>query len=434
MNHPHDLSPVAAYFDRLLDSSRDEQHAVGWRTSYSQDVAFLSLSRMEGLRDGVSVLDVGCGLGALHSFLQRRGVAVQYTGIDISPKMIEAAQKQHPGVRFEVRDILRNPPRERYDFVFCSGALSLRLPHQKEYVCDMIATMFGLCSQGLAFNMLSAYSYIEKPSLQAVATDVVYEWPEEVLRFCKTQSRHVSLAHDTDSGLFSVFVYRHNRGALGRYLEYVRPGKVYDATVRAAIDYHIDLQLWNELHSFLNGIEPCAAISYFRGLTYAAQDDAAGAEQAFREAIAADPSVPWPYIQLGYLFSRQGDVDRAVAAAERAVELAPAEEATHEARVKILTAYRRLPEARQALLAMPAGPLSTTLHSYVTDDTQAALASLDRAIEKTPAYLPAHVARADLLERMGRGQEALAEWELTQRMAPNDRSIASRREALSRRK
>ena len=147
---------------------------MGWRTSYSQDVAFLSLSRMEGLRDGASVLDVGCGLGALHSFLLRRGLAVHYTGIDISPKMIEAAQKRHPGVRFEVRDILRNPPRDRYDFVFCSGALSLRLPHQKEYVCDMIATMYGLCSGGLAFNMLSAYSYIEKPSLQAVATDVVW--------------------------------------------------------------------------------------------------------------------------------------------------------------------------------------------------------------------------------------------------------------------
>ena len=255
-----------------------------------------------------------------------------------------------------------------------------------------------------------------------------------VLRFCKTQSRHVNLAHDTDSGLFSVFVYRHNRGALGRYLDYVRPGKVYDATVRAAIDYHIDLQLWNELHSFLNGIRPCAAISLFsrahlrcpgrhgRGRAGLSRGHRSGPERALAIHSAG----------LSVLATRRCRSGRR--AAERAVELAPAKRrrTRRGSRSSPPTAdCRRLVRRSFPCRPVRCRPRCTAMSPTIRRPPWPAS---DRAIEKTPAYLPAHVARADLLERMGRVQEALAEWELTQRMAPNDRSIASRREALSRRK
>ena len=428
----HDIEHIATYYDSLVTDATDELSAVGWQTSYAQDLAFLALTQVEGLGDGARVLDVGCGLGDLHAFFARSGKRVDYTGIDVSSKMVQAARQRHPGVRFEVRDIMRNPPRDRYDFVFCSGALGLKVARQKEYEQDMIATMYGLCNVALAFNQLSSYAYIKRPKLQAIATDAAYAWPEETLTFCKTQSDHVALMHDVDSGVFSVFIYRQNRGALARFLAYAKPGNTYDRTVRAAIDYHIELGMWAELRTFLDGISPCPAVSFFLGQTCAALGDLSAAETAFRAAIAAEPEVVWPYIQLGYLFSRQGDAERAVASATRAIELAPEEEAAHEALIKILNAHRRLPAARAAAAAMPEGPLADTLRATVSDHADAALSALDHAIAAAPSYLPALVARADLLERKGDKPAALATWQAAQRLAPVDRSIANRREALER--
>jgi SAM-dependent methyltransferase len=57
------------------------------------------------LPEGASVLDAGCGSGAVDRWLADRGVRV--VGIDISPKQIELAERLVPEGRFDVRDMLR---------------------------------------------------------------------------------------------------------------------------------------------------------------------------------------------------------------------------------------------------------------------------------------------------------------------------------------
>jgi SAM-dependent methyltransferase len=428
----HDLRRTASIYDQLVTDATDDRAAVGWRTSFAQDVAFLTLTRVDGFEDGARILDVGCGLGGLFGFLEKAGRKVNYTGVDISEKMVAGARERHPGGRFEVRDILRSPPRDRYDFVFCSGALAMKIAHQQEYLHDMIATMYGLADVALAFNLLSAYAYVTRPKLQATAVDVVYEWPSRVLEFCKTQSEHVSLSHDADAGVFSVFVYRRNRGALKRYLQYAQPTTKYDREARAAIDYHIELELWDELLAFLRTLEPCAAVSFFLGQAHEALGNAVDAETSYRMAIADGPTVPYPYIRLGYMFSRLGDTERAIAAARQAIEVAPTEEDAHECLIKILYANRRVDEARAAALAMPEGPLANTLRGVVAETPQLALTALDLAIAAAPSYLPALIARADALEKLGKRDEAIAAWRAAQAVAPIDRSIADRMSALTR--
>jgi SAM-dependent methyltransferase len=428
----HDLRRTAAFYDQLVSEAHDDQAAVGWRTSYAQDVAFLTLARVDGLRDGARILDVGCGVGGLYKYFERAGVKVNYTGVDISDKMIAAARERHPGGRFEVRDILQSPPRDRFDFVFCSGALATRMDDHQEYVHEMIATMYGLCDGALAFNLPSAYAFVTRPKLQVEATEITYQWPSKILDFCKTQSEHVALSHDADSGVFSVFIYRRNRGALQRYMQYAQPGTKYDRTVRAAIDYHIELDLWDELAAFLHTLEPSPAVSFFLGQAYDGLGDAATAETHFRMAIADDPKVPWPYIRLGYLFSRLGEVQRAIEAASEAVRVAPEEEATHECLVKILYANRHLVEARAAAQVMAEGPLGNTMRAVVAENPELALSLLDRAISAAPSYLPALIARADALERLGRRDDALIAWRAAQSVAPIDRSIADRISTITR--
>ena len=49
---------------------------------------------------GGPIADVGCGPGRITAHL--RDLGVDAFGIDLSPRMIEVARREHPGLRFEV--------------------------------------------------------------------------------------------------------------------------------------------------------------------------------------------------------------------------------------------------------------------------------------------------------------------------------------------
>lgn len=51
-----------------------------------------------------TVADLGCGPGHVAAHLA--GLGVETLGIDLSPRMIEVARQRHPGLRFEVGDLL----------------------------------------------------------------------------------------------------------------------------------------------------------------------------------------------------------------------------------------------------------------------------------------------------------------------------------------
>ncbi|WP_371477796.1 class I SAM-dependent methyltransferase [Kitasatospora sp. NBC_00315] len=63
--------------------------------------AFAELVRTAGLGP---VADVGCGTGRVTAHLN--GLDVPVSGIDVSPRMIAAARRAHPGLRFEVGSML----------------------------------------------------------------------------------------------------------------------------------------------------------------------------------------------------------------------------------------------------------------------------------------------------------------------------------------
>ena len=65
-------------------------------------------------RGDEQVLDVGCGDGAITARLAERLTGGEIRGIDVSPRMISAAQDRHPDLTFEVGDVLTM----RYDSAF----------------------------------------------------------------------------------------------------------------------------------------------------------------------------------------------------------------------------------------------------------------------------------------------------------------------------
>lgn len=55
---------------------------------------------------GLPLADVGCGTGRVTGFLHGLGLGLDVFGIDLAPRMLAAARKDHPGLRFEEGSML----------------------------------------------------------------------------------------------------------------------------------------------------------------------------------------------------------------------------------------------------------------------------------------------------------------------------------------
>jgi ubiquinone/menaquinone biosynthesis C-methylase UbiE len=79
--------PVAAWYDKLVGEEGSDYH---------KHVILPATLKLLDPREGESVIDVCCGQGVLVRPLLETGIA-HFTGVDASPKLIEAASRRHGG-------------------------------------------------------------------------------------------------------------------------------------------------------------------------------------------------------------------------------------------------------------------------------------------------------------------------------------------------
>jgi len=144
--------------------------ALYWENREVQELRFEVLLGV-GVKSGDSVLDVGCGFADLYRYMRDKGLEVDYTGIDLSPDMIEAAQAKETSLEFFAGDLFDfDPPEKSYDWVLLSGSLNEPLKDDGEYVRTMLPRLYQTCRKGLAFNLLNdeySWSAQARYSLQA---------------------------------------------------------------------------------------------------------------------------------------------------------------------------------------------------------------------------------------------------------------------------
>ncbi|MFE0591047.1 class I SAM-dependent methyltransferase [Micromonospora echinospora] len=80
---------------------------VGVLESMPVERAVLDLFAEMTLSVGTQVADVGCGTGRLLPYLAGRGLSPR--GVDLSPGMVEVAQRENPGFAYEVADLRELP-------------------------------------------------------------------------------------------------------------------------------------------------------------------------------------------------------------------------------------------------------------------------------------------------------------------------------------
>ena len=147
------------------------------------------------------ILDYGCGVADFYKFLKRRGINVQYTGVDINENFINLAQRKYPECTFRVMSIDEESLEECFDYVFICGVFNLRVPGVQDDLRNTLAGLFKHCNKGLALNALSSHTPVKDVELN-------YTSPEDVVKFAiENLSPAVVLRHDRIENDFTLFVY-----------------------------------------------------------------------------------------------------------------------------------------------------------------------------------------------------------------------------------
>lgn len=150
--------------------------------------------------------------------------------------------------------------------------------------------------------------------------------------------------------------------------------------------------------------EPAIALAAFLAATNRAPDAIA----LYRQVLARNPAALGARLELAGLLARTGERAEAEALYRDAVRRAPLNPAARLGLVQLLMAAQNWPAAREeagalaaALPTDPRGPLLLGIVEAQRGDIPAALAAFDRANQADPRFVPAHMARAELLLRRG---------------------------------
>jgi SAM-dependent methyltransferase len=193
---------VAAYYDEQVRRFGNDVRALDWGSRRTQHLRFDVLTA--GLiAPGRRVLDVGCGLGDLATFLPPD---VDYLGVDIAAGMVETARSLHPERRFETGHLLEPSfAPGPFDVVVASGIFAKRDHEPERYLEAMVEAMWARARVAVGFNSLSAWG--GEPEEGEFQAD-----PARTLAFCRTLTPFVALRHDYLPHDFTVHLHRAGAG------------------------------------------------------------------------------------------------------------------------------------------------------------------------------------------------------------------------------
>jgi 2-polyprenyl-3-methyl-5-hydroxy-6-metoxy-1,4-benzoquinol methylase len=113
---------VAEYYDKFWPEL-EKQHQAGINSRHRMILYKLKKS---GLRKNSTILEIGCGVGALTGYLAKHIPDGKITGVDISPASVEFAKKKYAHlthVDFLVADMTSFGHQEQYDIILFPDVL-----------------------------------------------------------------------------------------------------------------------------------------------------------------------------------------------------------------------------------------------------------------------------------------------------------------------
>lgn len=188
------LDHVKSYFDKRIQEHGASPQGSDWNSETSQNTRFDQLLKVIETQS-FSLLDYGCGYGALADYLDAKGFDVDYYGYDILESAIETARKVHMS---KPRPVFFTDKSQLpiCDYTVASGIFNFRgeqsFENWTEYVLGVLAEFNQLSLHGFSSNFLTKYSDADK-----MRYDLYYADPLFLFDYCKRNfSKNVALLHD----------------------------------------------------------------------------------------------------------------------------------------------------------------------------------------------------------------------------------------------
>ena len=147
-------------------------------------------------REGVSVLDLGCGTGTMAARLGRAGHPV--TGLDFSPAMLAAARETAPQARFVQGELVLPLPKalagERYDCIVATYSLH-HLPDGEKYAL-LRGLRERLRPEGIV--LIGDISFPDRTGLLACREAYGEEWDDSEHYFVRDELEQALPEYDVD--------------------------------------------------------------------------------------------------------------------------------------------------------------------------------------------------------------------------------------------
>jgi hypothetical protein len=186
------------YSHYIDEYNKNSVECVGWLDGHENSLIRFQKIYEAGIDDNDSVLDVGCGVAHLHTYLNRKGWNGQYLGFDPNKKAIDLIDEN---INTMCGTIDRLPDFMKYDWVIANGTFNLGLT--EEHTFWIIENMISHANKGIIFNMFVAP--YEDPNY------VAYD-PEQVkFELRKYDHRKIEIIEGyMDDAEFTVYFYKEN--------------------------------------------------------------------------------------------------------------------------------------------------------------------------------------------------------------------------------
>lgn len=196
------LGEVRDYYEGRLDAFGATAKGVDWNSAESQELRFDQLVPAQWVASNGSVLDYGCGYGALLTYLRELGWSGAYTGYDVSREMLVVARRLHGADG----QFIAEPSVATWDCTLASGLFNVRLgfgdDRWEAHISAVLDEMWCRTGAVMVFNMLTIHSDPDRRR-----ENLYYADPSRFLDLClRRYSRRVLLRHGYGLYEFTVQV------------------------------------------------------------------------------------------------------------------------------------------------------------------------------------------------------------------------------------
>ena len=158
-------SKINRYYASRVYADREGYEILSWSSREVQMLRFkvlLDIMRRHFCETACPrLLDVGCGLGELASFLEKAGFPVKYTGVDITEEVLAEGRRRHAELDLRLLDVFQKKcpfGEQSFDVVYASGIFNMELGNNEAFAHTALRRFQYLSSKLVVANFLHARS------------------------------------------------------------------------------------------------------------------------------------------------------------------------------------------------------------------------------------------------------------------------------------